>query len=99
MADLKDQAAWALLIAFVLSSVYELYRATAKAGTSQHDSMQGLAKNNIAFYVVAAVVIAFLFVGFEWASWVGLGFLTRVDCSLDPVLQPDDHARSGSWPH
>jgi magnesium-transporting ATPase (P-type) len=74
MTDLVIQAAWVLLAAFVLSFVYELYRATAKAGTSQHDSMQSFAKNNIAFYVVATVVIAVLFAGFEWAPWVGLLF-------------------------
>jgi hypothetical protein len=74
MTDPVIQAAWVLLAAFVLSFVYELYRATAKAGTSQHDSMQSFAKNNIAFYVVATVVIAVLFAGFEWAPWVGLLF-------------------------
>lgn len=74
MTDPVIQAAWVLLAAFVLSFVYELYRATAKAGTSEHDSMQSFAKNNIAFYVVATVVIAVLFAGFEWAPWVGLLF-------------------------
>lgn len=38
MADLVTQAAWALAGAFVLSLAYEVYRATAKAGTSPHDS-------------------------------------------------------------
>jgi hypothetical protein len=74
MTDLVTQAAWVLVAAFALSLVYELYRATAKAGTSRHDSMSSFAKNNIAFYVVAAIVIAILFAGFEWATWIGLFF-------------------------
>jgi hypothetical protein len=60
--------------AFVLSFVYELYRATAKAGTSRHDSMRAFVKNNIALYTIAAIVIALLFARLEWASWVGLVF-------------------------
>jgi hypothetical protein len=51
-----------------------LYRAAAKAGTSPHDSTQSFVKNNLALYAVAAVVIALLFGGFEWAPWVGLIF-------------------------
>ncbi len=74
MTDPVTQAAWMLLAAFVLSFVYELYRATTKAGASQHDSMQSFAKNNVAFYVVATVVIAVLFAGFEWSPWIGLLF-------------------------
>ncbi len=74
MTDLVSQAAWILVAAFVLSFVYELYRATAKAGTSRHDSMQSFAKNNIVFYVIATIVIALLFAGSEWAAWVGLVF-------------------------
>ncbi|HCT75883.1 MAG TPA: hypothetical protein DGG94_14265 [Micromonosporaceae bacterium] len=74
MTDLVTQAAWVLTAAFVLSLAYELYRATAKAGTSVHDSMQSFVKNNVALYVVAAAVIFFLFAGFAWAPWVGLIF-------------------------
>jgi hypothetical protein len=74
MMDLTTQAAWVLIAAFLLSFVYEVYRATAKAGTSRHDSMESFARNNIIFYVVATIVIALLFAGFEWAAWVGLVF-------------------------
>lgn len=74
MSDLVTQAAWMLVAAFLLSFVYEVYRATAKAGTSRHDSMRAFATNNLAFYAIAASVIALLFLGFEWAPWVGLIF-------------------------
>jgi hypothetical protein len=74
MTTLVAQAAWALVAAFLLSLVYEIYRATAKAGISRHDSMDAFVKNNIALYVVAAVVIGLLFVGFDWAPLIGLMF-------------------------
>lgn len=73
-SNLVTQAAWILVAAFALSFVYELYRATAKAGTSRHDSVQSFAKNNIAFYLAAAIVIGLMLAGFEWASWIGLLF-------------------------
>ena len=60
--------------AFGLSLLYELWRATAKAGTSRHDSMQSFVKNNVPFYAIAWIVIALLFAGFESARWVGLVF-------------------------
>ncbi len=72
--NLTTQAAWILVAAFLLSFLYEIYRATAKAGTSRHDSMESFAKNNIMFYVVATIVIAILFAGFTWAPWIGLLF-------------------------
>ena len=66
-------AAWVLVVAMVISLVYEIWRATSKAGTSRHDSMQNLL-GGLALYGVAAVVIAILFVGPAWAGWVGLVF-------------------------
>jgi hypothetical protein len=74
VTDPIGQAAWVLVAAFVLSIAYELYRATAKAGTSRHDSLQSFAKNNVAFYAIAAIVIAMMFARFKWAEWIGLLF-------------------------
>ena len=74
MTTLAVQAAWALVAAFLLSLVYEIYRATAKAGASRHDSMDSFVKNNVALYVVAAVVIGLLLVGFDRAPVIGLAF-------------------------
>jgi phosphatidylserine synthase len=65
-------AAWTLTIAFALSLIYEFYRATVKANVSKHDTMRMFFIQGIPFYGIAAVVIYFLFSGFEWAAWVGL---------------------------
>ena len=78
MTSLATQAAWALIAAFVLSLVYEIYRATAQAGTSRHDSKDSFVKNNVALYLVAAAVIGLLFVGFDWAPVIGLLFSAAV---------------------
>ena len=74
MPDIVRHAAWILIAAFVLSCVYELYRATLKAGTSRHDSTQAFVRNNVPFYVLAGVVIGLLYTGSDWTEWVGLVF-------------------------
>jgi len=74
MSELMKHAAWILLITFVLSVLYELYRATIKAGVSRHDSLRTFVSQGLPLYVAAAIVIAMLFAGFTWAAWVGLVF-------------------------
>ncbi|WP_155960367.1 hypothetical protein [Fischerella sp. PCC 9605] len=80
---MKD-AAWVLLITFTLAIVYELYRATAKAGTSKHDSMHTFVVQGLPFYVVAALVIAALFAGYDWAVWAGLAL--AIACILVSIF-------------
>ena len=74
MSELMRHAVWILLITFALSVLYELYRATIKAGVSQHDSLRTFVSQGLPLYVAAAIVIAMLFAGFTWAAWVGLIF-------------------------
>jgi hypothetical protein len=73
MTVLVTHAAWILVATFVLSFLYELYRATIKAGTSRHDTTRAFVQG-LVVYVVAAAVIAALFMGFAWAPWAGLVF-------------------------
>jgi phosphatidylserine synthase len=68
----ETHAAWVLVVTFVLSFLYELWRATAKAGTSRHDTMRGLLLQVGAAYLPATVVIGMLFAGTSGAAWVGL---------------------------
>jgi hypothetical protein len=68
---LTSHAAWVLLATFALSFAYEVFRATAKAGVSRHDSPKALAQQ-LVLYVVAAAVIGALFAGAGWAAWAGL---------------------------
>jgi hypothetical protein len=71
---LETLTAWILVVAFVLSLAYELWRATAKAGTSRHDSARAFLIQDLWLYVVATVVIILLFAGVPFAAWIGLIF-------------------------
>jgi hypothetical protein len=80
MTILMRHAAWLLIVAFGLSLIYELYRATWRAGTSRHDSMRAFVVQGIPLYTLAGVVIALLFTGREWAAPVGLIFSVAMIC-------------------
>ena len=69
---LTRHAASVLLVAFAMSLAYEIYRATAKAGTSRHDSLTILVQQGIGLYVIAGVVVYALFAGYDWAATAGL---------------------------
>ncbi len=88
--DLMVHAAWALVAAHLLSAVYELWRATAKAGVSQHDSIGAFVRQDLPLYAIAAIVIGLLlFIGSGTAAWVGLVFSVGGDCCLHLHLQPE----------
>ena len=55
---LTRHAAWALLVAFVMSFAYELYRATVKRGTSRHDSMPLFLQQGVGLYVIAGLALS-----------------------------------------
>ena len=55
------QVSWVLVAAFALSALYELYRATAKAGTSKYDTMRTFLTQGVPAYAVA----------FALACWCG----------------------------
>lgn len=71
---LEGHAALVLAVAFAISLAYELWRSTAKAGTSRHDSMRVFVTQGIVIYVVAAGVIYLLVAGVAAGAWVGLAF-------------------------
>ena len=74
---LESISAWVLIVSFTLSLLYELWRATAKAGVSRHDSMRAFVRE-LWLYVLAAIVIVLLFAGVPFAAWIGLAFSVLV---------------------
>ena len=74
ISTLTTHAAWVLTVAFVISLVYELYRATWKAGTSRHDTMRAFVMQGIALYGTAGVVITLLFRRAAGSERLALGF-------------------------
>jgi hypothetical protein len=77
MIDYTRSAARMLAGAFTLSIVYELYRATAMAGTSEHDSVGGFVAQ-LPLYAIAALVIGLLLARHRQAAWIGSAFCTLV---------------------
>lgn len=73
-SELEVLAAWVLLGANAISLMYEFWRATAKAGTSRHDSLRVLLTQGPVIYITAAVVVILLFLGTAGAAWIGLAF-------------------------
>ncbi|HSJ29729.1 MAG TPA: hypothetical protein VLB67_16105 [Acidimicrobiia bacterium] len=93
MSDLVMLAAWVLLAANVISLAYEVWRATAKSGTSRHDSMRVLLTQGTFIYGVAAVVLVLMFLGTAGSAWIGLVFvLISIAVSVfyyNPVVMPE----------
>ena len=69
---LTTLAAWLMASAFVISTVHELYRATAKAGVSQYDSMREVLTRTLPFYLAAMALVTALGLGGSWAPWPAL---------------------------
>ena len=72
--DLSIHAAWILLAAFVVSVLYETFRASVKKNISKYDNWNNFLKQNGLLYVAAAIVISLLFLRISWAPVVALVF-------------------------
>lgn len=101
MNTLLDHAALALAAAFGISIVYEWWRATAKAGTSRHDTMGGFALQVGVLYLPAGVLIAGLLLGWPWAPVAALVFTTLMILSsvfyYNPVIMMERQPALVDW--
>lgn len=101
MTDLLRLAAWILVAANVISVLYEWWRATAKAGTSPHDSMRMFLTQGVVIYGVAAVVIGLMFANVAGAAWIGLGYaVISIGVSVfyyNPVVMPERKPGLVDW--
>ena len=66
------QIAWLLGTAYGLSLLYELYRALAKTGITEWDSMGYLLRRQPPFYAIGFATTALVALGFSWAVWLAL---------------------------
>jgi cell division protein FtsW (lipid II flippase) len=76
MLSYATQVSWVLIAAFALSLLYELYRATAKAGTSKYDSMRSFLTQGLPFYAIGFALAVLVRTGWRWAAWLALAFGT-----------------------
>ena len=72
MVRYATQVSWVLIAAFALSALYELYRSTARAGTSKYDSMRGFLTQAVPFYAVAFALAVLVRTGWQWVAWTAL---------------------------
>jgi cell division protein FtsW (lipid II flippase) len=66
------QVSWVLIAAIGLSLLYELYRATAKAGTSKYDSMRTFLTQAVPSCAVAFALAVLVRTGWRWVAWTAL---------------------------
>lgn len=90
---LETHAAWVLTVTFGISLVYEIWRATAKRGTSRHDTVSGLLQQLASLYVAGPIVIVLLFLGVSGAAWIALTFTVLIiGVSIfyyNPIVMPE----------
>jgi hypothetical protein len=69
MLRYSSQVSGILIAAFALSLLYELYRSTAKAGTSKHDSARSFLTQELPFYAIAFVLAVLVRTERPWVAW------------------------------
>jgi hypothetical protein len=72
MVRYATQVSWVLIAAFALSALYELYRATARAGTSKYDSMRTFLTQAVPSYALAFGLALLVRAGLHWVAWTAL---------------------------
>jgi phosphatidylserine synthase len=72
MVGYVTQISWVLIATFALSALYELYRSTARAGTSKYDSMRNFLTQAVPFYAVAFALAVLVRTGWRWVAWMAL---------------------------
>jgi hypothetical protein len=101
MLSYSSQVSGILIAAFALSLLYELYRATAKAGTSKHDSMRSFLTQELPFYAIAFVLAMLVRTGRPWVAWtalaVGVGLIMVSIFYYSPVVLPQRRPGPLDW--
>jgi hypothetical protein len=99
-ATLQRHAAWTLTAALMLSVTYGVWRATARFGVSRHDTPGALVQL-VPAYVLAAGVIAALFIDLHAAVPIGLVFSVLVigvsTFHYDPVMMLERQPKVIDW--
>jgi hypothetical protein len=95
------QASWVLITAFTVSALYELFRSTAKAGTSRYDSTRWLLTQGTPFYVIGFGLAVLVRTGWPWVTWTGLLMaVTLIGVSIfyySPIMLPQRQPGPIDW--
>jgi hypothetical protein len=101
MVAYASQVSWILIAAFALSALYELYRSTAKAGTSKYDSMRGFLTQALPFLAFGFLVAVLLRTGWQWVAWtalaLGVGLILVSIFYYGPIILPQRRPGPIDW--
>ena len=101
MLSYSSQVSGILIAAFALSLLYELYRSTAKAGTSKYDSMRSFLTQELPFYVIAFVLAVLVRTERPWMAWttlaVGVGLIMVSIFYYSPIVLPQRRPGPLDW--
>ena len=101
MLKYSSQVSWILIVAFTVSLLYELYRATAKNGVSKYDSMRSFLAQGLPFYAFAFALAVLVRGGWAWVAWtalaVGVGLIGVSIFYYSPVMLPQRRPGPFDW--
>jgi phosphatidylserine synthase len=101
MLSYSSQVSWILILAFAVSLLYELYRSTAKAGTSKYDSMRSFLTLELPFYAIAVVLAVLVRTGWPWVAWtalaVGVALIMVSIFYYSPIMLPQRKPGPIDW--
>jgi phosphatidylserine synthase len=101
MLRYTSQVSWILIVAFALSLLYELYRSTAKNGTSTYDSMRSFLNQGLPFYAIAFALAVLVRTGSPWVAWttlvVGIGLISVSIFYYSPIVLPQRKPGPIDW--
>ena len=92
MLTYSSQVSWILIVAFTLSLLCELYRSTAKNGTSRYDSRRSFLTQQLPFYAFVFALAVLVRTGWPWVAWttlaVGVGLIIGSIFYYSPIMLP-----------
>lgn len=98
MLRYSSQVSWVLIATFALSLVYELYRSTAKAGTSKYDSMRSFLTQELPFYAITFVLAVLVRMGWRWVALaVGVVAIIVSIFYYSPIVLPQRKPGPIDW--
>ena len=101
MLRYSSQVSWILIVAFMLSLLYELYRSTAKNGISKSDSMRSFLTQGLLFYAIAFALAVLVHTGWPWVVWtalaVGVGLIIVSIFYYSPIVLPQRKPGPIDW--
>jgi phosphatidylserine synthase len=101
MLRYSSQVSWILIVTFMLSLLYELYRSTAKNGISKYDSRRVFLTQGLPFYAIAFALAVLVRMGWPWVAWtalaVGVGLIIVSIFYYSPIVLPQRKPGPIDW--